>query len=165
MLCNAPLSLLPPTQVSGSLARYQGQMQQLGEQVSLLYRCEGVFVKPCWGFDTCRTISLRTKCLAPCKPLSARREYAAAASTWRQERSANEAALQSASAEAQAQAAANDELRQGIDALEAAASGDEGAVAGLKQKYAETVRRMAVVQVRGASAARQATQRFCTLLG
>ena len=79
---------------------------------------------------------------------AARREYAAAATAWRKEKSTNEAALQHAYAERQAQEAANAEISQGISAIEAAAAGDDSAFAALKLKYADTVRRMAVSQAR-----------------
>ena len=75
------------------------------------------------------------------------REHAAAASGWRAERTASNAALSRALGDAEAAAAANAELSTGLAALEAALSnGDEG-VAALKRKYTDTVRRMAVVQV------------------
>jgi hypothetical protein len=41
----------PPLQVSGALARYQGQMQQFSDQVTLLYRCgegQGVAERSHW---------------------------------------------------------------------------------------------------------------------
>ena len=88
-----------------------------------------------------------------------RREYAGAAGAWRQERGSAQGALKQAKAESEAQAAANAVLLSGLDALEAAAAagGDEGTAA-LTRTYADTVRRMAVVQVWGGAC-------FCCLRG
>lgn len=77
-----------------------------------------------------------------------RREHAALATARRSERAASDAALSRAKADAEAAAAANAELEAGLRVLEAAGdTGGEGDAA-LRRKYADAVRRMAVVQVR-----------------
>jgi hypothetical protein len=76
------------------------------------------------------------------------REYAAAAASWRSERSSSESALRAAKSEAAAQQAANAELAEGLRVLEGLErEGEEAGAAALRHKYADTVRRMAVVQV------------------
>lgn len=82
---------------------------------------------------------------------------------WRAERGALQAVRDKAESDAAAAAVANAELQQGLAALEAAGrEGLEAGAAELRAKYADTVRRMAVVQVWGRGGPRSDTALPCT---
>lgn len=82
------------------------------------------------------------------------RDYAAASAGWRSERAGAEKQLVRAQEEAALASAANRELEAALAVLEGRKNGG-GSEADVRQQYVETVRRMAVVQVKHAKLARE----------